>query len=217
MTTVRFVPSQENFPSVAYIVKPLLDSFQGCFKDNLRFFAGLYFLYRWPILLVYMNTTSFSTFYMIVGRIFVLILALHAISQPYTKRAHNIIDALLLTDLVLINGLSFLNYYRTRLNEPRYNQDSTVTPAKIQLVLIYLPLVIMGVYTLVNVSKYLKKKGCKDRKAMGFVVPQRARMLRELVQSISALDQDDELDDKEGLPHRLLAGEINYAYFEDSD
>ena len=42
-------------------------------------------------------------------------------------------------------------------------------------------------------------------------------MLRELVQSISALDQDDELDDDEELPHRLLAGDINYAYFEDSD
>ena len=197
-------------------LKPLLDSFQGCFKDNLRFFAGLYFLYRWPILLIYMNTTSFSTFYMTVGGIFVLILALHAISQPYIKRAHNIIDALLLTDLVLINGLSFLNYYRTRLNEPRYNRDSTITPARVQLVLIYLPLVIMGVYTLVTVSKYLKKKGCKGRKAMPFA-SQRVRKLRELVQSISALEQDDDQDDEEELPHRLLAGEINYAYFEDSD
>ena len=198
-------------------LKPLLDSFQGCFKDSLRFFAGLYFLYRWPILLVYMNTTSFSTFYMIVGGILVVLLALHAISQPYIKRAHNIIDVLLLTDLVLINGLSFLNYYRTRLNKPRYQRDSTVTPARIQLVLIYLPLVIMGVYTLFIVSKYLKKKGCKDQKGIRFVVPQRARMLRELAQSISALEHEDELDDEEELPHRLLAGEINYAYFEDSD
>jgi hypothetical protein len=75
----------------------------------------------------------------------------------------------------------------------------------------------MGVYTLVTVSKYLRKKGCKGRKAIGFVIPQRARMLRELAQSISALEQEDELDDEEELPHRLLAGEINYAYFEDSD
>jgi hypothetical protein len=75
----------------------------------------------------------------------------------------------------------------------------------------------MGVYTLVTVSKFLKKKGCKGQKAIRFVVPQRARMLRELAQSISALEQEDELDDEEELPHRLLAGEINYAYFEDSD
>ena len=72
----------------------------------------------------------------------------------------------------------------------------------------------MGVYTMAIVSKYLKKKGCKGQKAMPLIVPQRARMLRELVQSISALDQDDELDDNEELPHRLLAGDINYAYFD---
>lgn len=40
-------------------LKPILDSFQGCFKDNLRFFAGLYFLYRWTYisLQVMMSTT----------------------------------------------------------------------------------------------------------------------------------------------------------------
>ena len=32
------VPSADN-------LKPFLDSFQGCFKDNMRFFAGVYFVY----------------------------------------------------------------------------------------------------------------------------------------------------------------------------
>lgn len=192
-------------------LKPLLDSFQGCFKDNLRFFAGLYFLYRWPILLVYMTTTSLSTFYMTVGGITVLILALHTISQPYIKRAHNIIDALLLTDLVLINNLSFLNYYRTRLNE---KNGSTVVSSKLQLVLIYLPLAIMGIHILVVLYRHLHKKGCKVKKTF---VPERARRLRELVMSMRTLDEDLEQDDNEELPHRLQAGDINYAYFEDSD
>ena len=199
-------------------LKPLLDSFQGCFKDNLRFFAGLYFLYRWTILLVYMNTTSFSTFYMAVGGIFVLILALHAISQPYIKRTHNIIDAILLTNLVLINGLSFLNYYRTRVKEQRNKRGSTVTPARVQLALIYLPFVIMSVYTLVVFYKHLRKKGCKNQTTTTFFVPERARKLREFVKSINTLDEDtDQDDDDEELPHRLLAGDIDYACFEDSD
>ena len=34
-------------------MKPFLDSFQGCYRDNCRFFAGLYFLYRILILLNY--------------------------------------------------------------------------------------------------------------------------------------------------------------------
>ena len=33
-------------------LKPLLDTFQGCFKDRMRFFAGLYFVYRWIPLIV---------------------------------------------------------------------------------------------------------------------------------------------------------------------
>ena len=199
-------------------LKPLLDSFQGCFKDRLRFFAGLYFLYRWVILLVFMNTTSYSTFYMIVGGMLVLILALHTISQPYIKRAHNIIDALLLTNLVLINGFSFFNYYRTRLNETikHYSYGSAVEFARLQLVLIYLPLIAMGLYILIAFLKYLRKKGCKGQRPT-ILAPKRARKLRELVQSINNLDDDNEQDNEEELPHRLLAGEIDYAYFEDSD
>ena len=193
-------------------LKPLLDSFQGCFKDNLRFFAGLYFLYRWSTLLVYMSTTSYSAGYIGVGSIYIIMLSFHAISQPYVRRAHNIIDALLLTDLVLINSISFLNYYRTRLKE---KSDSTVSPAILQLVLIYLPLVIMSIYMLFVLYKYLRKKGCKVLKSVAFV-PKRAKRLRELVQSISVLDSDPEQDDDE-LPHRLQAGDIDYAYFEDSD
>ena len=39
-------------------IKPFLDSL-GCFKDNMRFFAGFYFLYIWIILIVHINTTGF--------------------------------------------------------------------------------------------------------------------------------------------------------------
>ena len=33
-------------------LKPFLDSFQGCFKDNCRYFAGLFFLYRILLVLI---------------------------------------------------------------------------------------------------------------------------------------------------------------------
>ena len=121
-------------------LKPLLDSIQGCFKDNLRFFAGLYFLYRWSILLT--CNGNFSTYYTAVGDIIILILTLHTICQPYIKRAHNIIDALLLADLALINSLSFLNYHKSLSQGMQYG--ATISPAIVQLVLLYLPLVVMG-------------------------------------------------------------------------
>ena len=34
-------------------LKPVLDSFQACFKDRFRFFAGLYFMYRVAIFAAY--------------------------------------------------------------------------------------------------------------------------------------------------------------------
>ena len=41
-------------------LKPFLDSFQGCFNDHLRFFAGIYFLYRWipPLLFALLPTVT---------------------------------------------------------------------------------------------------------------------------------------------------------------
>ena len=94
-------------------LKPLLDSFQGCFKDNLRFFAGLYFIYRWIPLIIDASTSSNSTFYLTVEILLVSILAWHAVCQPYVNRAHNIIDNLLLFNLAIINTISFGNYYRS--------------------------------------------------------------------------------------------------------
>lgn len=68
-------------------LKPLLDCIQGCFKDNFRFFAGLYFLYRWVFQLLYM--TGFGLYYVVSGLFTLFILALHSICQPYVKRLHN--------------------------------------------------------------------------------------------------------------------------------
>ena len=74
--------------------KRLFDSFQGCFKDNLRFFAGLYFLYRWTILLIDMNTINYGSYYTAVTIALLAILILHVLCQPYIMSVHNVIDTL---------------------------------------------------------------------------------------------------------------------------
>ena len=96
------------------ILKPLLDSFQGCFKDNLRFFAGLYFIYRWIGLIVNASTSGYSTFFTALEILLLIVIALHAIFQPYISRVHNVTDTLLFVDLAIINAISFANYYRSR-------------------------------------------------------------------------------------------------------
>ena len=122
-------------------LKPLLDSFQGCFKDNLRFFAGIYFLYRWVLLLIHLITVGFVSYYIFVGGFFVFILTVHTVCQPYVSRLHNIIDALLMCNLVMINFISLYNFHYS--NNPTLSNGTIRNTAIAQLVLIYLPAAVM--------------------------------------------------------------------------
>ena len=55
-------------------MKPLLDSFQSCYKDNCRFFAGLQFMYRLIILGTFNFSISPLVFYILVDTEMVLML-----------------------------------------------------------------------------------------------------------------------------------------------
>ena len=124
-------------------LKPLLDSFQGCFKDNFRFFAGLYFLYKWIILVIGITTSDIGSYYCAISSTFLVILSVHVICQPYKTRAHNTVDLLLIIDLLLINALSFFHYHQRnyQLNLKHNLTTVTVTLALVtQTVLIYLPI-----------------------------------------------------------------------------
>ena len=193
----------ENMKIVDYIsqkfsfnkFKPVFDSIQGCFKDNFRFFASLYFLYRWMVLIIYMTTRGFSAYFTAVGGAFLLILTIHTVCQPYIKRAHNIIDTLLFANLVLISSLSFFNYYRSR-GQRDIERGGTILPATVQLVLIYLPLVVMCVYIVMILCKNIEKCGCKKLLAT-LPFPERKSKLRVLIRTISAQDDSDDANNEE--------------------
>ena len=164
-------------------LKPLLDSIQGCFKDNFRFFAGLYFLYRWTILFIHMFTSTFSVYYTAVSGVSLLFLVLHTICQPYIKRAHNIIDALLFTNFTFLVSFN----YQTSHGHKNIEKGDQVSASIIQLVLIYLPLVAMGVYILVKLCKKVDLVTCITT----VFIPERASRLRELVQGVGRGDEDE--------------------------
>ena len=194
-------------------LKPLFDSFQSCFKDNLRFFAGLYFIYRWIGLTVNAFTSSNSTFFMAVEILLLCVLALHAICQPYSERAHNIIDTLLFTNLAIINAISFANYYIARnYGEVTYQQRKIRVSASIQLVLIYLPVMITLGYLVVKC--YLFVNGNKQEGSPEESHSQtHSHRLHKLISVVSNASVDNE----EELPHRLIASDSEYRNFEDSD
>ena len=130
----------------------LLDAFQSSFKDKVRFFAGIYYLYRLFPLTVFPATYNRTDFYTTLIVFYICILTIHAVVQPYRKRLHNVIDFLLLANLAVINALSLLNYHK-RLQGVHH----PLSTLYIQLILIYLPLVCLLIIGFVKVSKFVFK------------------------------------------------------------
>ena len=121
-------------------MKPLIDAFQGCFKDNYRFFAGLQFVYRGTIL----SSVFFSNVKVIYSLFEIQLIAMlliHATAQPYKKRWHNIVDAFILFDLALINKMTMFSYDYNKADKHLIEGVGIV-----QIVLILLPLLYMIAY-----------------------------------------------------------------------
>ncbi len=135
---------------------PLLDLFQSSFKDNCRFFAGFYFLYRLFALAAYAYSSTLIIFYTVVELQLILILALHSTVQPYKEKWHNVIDSLIFANLALINGFTLFNYFKVINGSSKVGRhDATITAViSFQAILVYLPLVVV----LICFSVYLFKK-----------------------------------------------------------
>ena len=203
-------PFQILLLSISWL-KPLLDSFQGCFKDNLRFFAGLYFLYRWTFLLFHWGTGNFSAYYTGTGGILVFMLTLHTVCQPYIKRVHNIIDTMLFANLVLINSLSFFNYHKTRSQRVQYS--ATVSAAIVQQMLIYLPLIVVGFYFLLLLCRQIFKCAIRHN---GLIIDKRPKVMK-LISIISLNDGLIESTEEEFVFDRINDEDVEYEQFEERD
>ena len=139
-------------------LKPFFDSFQGCFKDKYRFFAGLFFIYRLLALTNYAVTDSLTLFYTLLEIQLVITLIIHAVVQPYKQRWHNIIDILLLGLLALINAMTMYNYQNAYRDRVRFKTEINLVSA-CQVFFAFLPLICLSVY---GASKAIKRITCVD-------------------------------------------------------
>ena len=89
-------------------LKPFYDRFYASFKDEHRYFAGMYFVYRVIIQLSYYIPNYIESEF-VMETLLIIFLLLHTIVQPYQEKLHNIIDAVLLSNLVIINGITCVN------------------------------------------------------------------------------------------------------------
>ena len=132
----------------------ILDSFQSCFKDNCRHFAGLYFLYRLAPLVTIAN--SHITFYTLTTIEFLFMFVLHSVFQPYKHTFHNRIDSLIFTDLLLINLLTAYNYGMIT-SVDHFPKEIKFIVIHVQLVLMYLPLVYISCVFMMKIFEKLKR------------------------------------------------------------
>lgn len=144
----RWVGKISRLLCVSYFV-PLFDSFQSCFKNRLRFFSGLYFLYR---IVVFMDIEHFPPVL-----IAALMLGVHSILQPYKSSRHNLIDSFIFLNLTIISCIR-ITIEKDLLNE---KTDSLPKFELVQLILIYLPLISFILIITFKIGKKMYRKFCK--------------------------------------------------------
>ena len=198
-------------------MKPLFDSFQGCFKDNLRFFAGFYFIYRWISPIVNSATSSLGAAYVTSEILLILMLMLHALFQPYRKRVHNVVDTLLFTNLLLINTLTCVLYYLFQSQESKQKKAKfVIKTAATQAVLIYLPLFVMATYLIVigcrrGYHLYIKRTNAQGRQShfLQEVSQTTTGVKRRLTAAVHSM-RSVKGDVNQELPRQLTLGEVSY-------
>ena len=125
-------------------LKPFIDCFQSCYKDKLRFFAGLYFVYRVLLVCSFAFAETYHGYRIITEILLLSFLGIHATVQPYKKRVHNLLDSLIFLNLALINILALhSSYFAEYLSPSEYTSSFPLMLITVtQLLLIYLPMLV---------------------------------------------------------------------------
>ena len=113
-------------------IKPLIDQFQGCYKDKYRWFAAYYLICRQVIILiVYVGNGNY--YYMLYGlqTTCVIIAMIHGWVQPYKNNLLNGLDEVILLTLVLIVNLNL------------FSLSSFIPTNYLSVVLVILPLLLI--------------------------------------------------------------------------
>jgi len=88
-------------------IKPLLDHFQGCYKDKYRWFAAYYLICRQVIILIvyFGNGDHYNMLYYLQTACIVIAM-IHGFVQPYKNSLVNGLDVVILLILVLVVNLN---------------------------------------------------------------------------------------------------------------
>ena len=140
-----FLNSKLNFIKV----KPLLDQFQGCYKDKYRCFAGYYMICPLLIItIVIANSSNNFAFQYLLITVCTIIALIHQLLKPYSNYLLNDFDGIFLHLLVLVSVLPLVEFFN--------NFDSNLF-AGITFILVILPLLIFIMMSLMINKENLKR------------------------------------------------------------
>ena len=127
-------------------IKPLLDQFQGCFKDKFRYFAGYYMICRLVVIAAVIGNSSndFVANYMLVIACGIIALV-HVMIKPYNNEILNKFDGIILQLIIFTSILPWLDDFTSPL------------VIAIAFILIILPLLIFTAMTIFLLKDVLKK------------------------------------------------------------
>lgn len=95
------------FPSA--FIRDFTHEFQSCYRPKFKFFAAVYFIFRFVASLIFISGYSSMNRYIILEVSCIVVMLLLVVCKPYKENAHNVIDIFIFANLAIINAL---NYYQ---------------------------------------------------------------------------------------------------------
>ena len=140
-------------------IKPFLDQFYACYKDEYRWMCGFYFLNRLIYFAIIIDpTTTEVSSYPYIRYLSVAVVIIHCLLQPYKSKSLNIADAVILSNIALLSLIH-------NVTEVSFFGVSTETVGTLRLTATYILLYIPGTYLLILLIIFSFQKSSKLRKA----------------------------------------------------
>ena len=128
---------------------PLIDSFQGVFRDNCRMFAGLLFLWR-VILSAFFALCPDTRCFIGIEVALICFFLIHAVARPYKRRLFNIIDVAMLANMCIITALSWYIVEASLAGSAKQRIERVIS---IKIILMYLPILTLGITMILWILK----------------------------------------------------------------
>ena len=102
-------------------IKPLLDQFQGCYKDKYRFFSAYYMVCRQVLIVILIANSSddLTSRYLLVA-VCTFIALIHLVVRPYTSKLLNILDGVILQLMILAVAPSSVHHFKSQVSTALY-------------------------------------------------------------------------------------------------